>query len=79
MAGYGPVSEDMAFRIALHFGVHMVVWPVRIKIWGEGEILESCVKMGRDYCVHAYMRDIEFFRGGPLDMLFFPTIDVVPR
>jgi hypothetical protein len=76
MAGYGPVEEDLAFRVALHFGTHLLVWPCRVGGWGEGEIMEKCVKMGRDYCKHAYEKDKEFFKGGVLDKVFYPDTDV---
>jgi hypothetical protein len=76
MAGYGPIDEDLAFRIALHFGTHLLVWPCRVGGWGEGEIMEKCIEMGRDYCEHAYKKDIEFFRRGVLAKLFFPAAEV---
>lgn len=76
MAGYGPVDEELAFRIALHFGTHLIVWPCRVPGWGEGEIMEKCVEKGRDYVQHAYTKDVEFFRGGVLDKIFFPASDV---
>lgn len=71
MAGYGPLDEDVAFRVALHFGAHLLVWPWRVEGWGEGEVMDECIRMGRDYCTHAYRKDIEFFRGGVLDRVFF--------
>jgi thiamine kinase-like enzyme len=76
MAGYGPIDEDLAFRIALHFGTHLIVWPCRVPGWGEGEIMEKCIEKGRDYVQRAYTKDIEFFRDGVLDKVFFPSIDV---
>jgi hypothetical protein len=44
--------------------------------WGEGEIMDKCISMGRDYCTHAYMKDIEFFRGGVLDKVFSPGTEM---
>lgn len=73
-------EEEVAWRVALVFGVHLMVWPWRVPGWvdGEGEedrvageLMERCVRMGRDCCVSAYGRDREFFRGGVLSGLFF--------
>jgi len=76
MAGYGPVDKDLAFRVALHFGTHLIVWPCRVPGWGEGEIMKKCIEKGRDYVLHAYTKDIEFFRGSVLDRVFFAPADV---
>lgn len=73
MTGYGSLNEDMAFRVALHFGVHLIVWPCRVQGWGEGAIMEKCVEFGRDCCEHAWKKDKEWFRGGALGALFFPS------
>jgi hypothetical protein len=73
MIGYGSLDVDMAFRVALHFGVHLIVWPCRVPWWGEGEVMEKCVEFGRDCCQHAWKKDKEWFRGGVLEKLFFPS------
>lgn len=73
MTGYGELDDDMAFRVALHFGVHLVVWPPRVPGWGKGEIMERCVEFGRDCCINAWNEDKEWFRGGALDSIFFPA------
>jgi hypothetical protein len=71
MAGYGKLDDDMALRVALHFGVHLIVCPCRVPGWGEAEIMEKCVEFGRDCCTHAWAGDKEWFRGGVLDKVFF--------
>jgi hypothetical protein len=77
MLGYGPVDDDMAFHIALHFGVHLIVWPCRVPGWGKGELMEKCVELGKDYCKHAWKKDRKWFKGSVLDALFFPPTDLV--
>ncbi|KAJ5136831.1 hypothetical protein N7448_005385, partial [Penicillium atrosanguineum] len=46
--GYGPLSEEMAFRTAIHVGVHLVVWGSRVAGWGSQQQVEEVVKVGRE-------------------------------
>jgi hypothetical protein len=75
MDGYGKLDDEMAFRVALHFGVHLIVWPCRVPGWGEGEIIEKCVAFGRDCCTHAWKRERQWFKGSVLDKVFYPGDD----
>ena len=65
---YGPIPLEDAFDTALHFGIHLTVWN---RIWGSEEQIEKCVEVGRDFIRSAWQRNREWFRGGPLNDMFF--------
>jgi hypothetical protein len=71
MAKYGRLDDDTAFRVAIHFGVHLIVWPCRAPGWGEGDILERCVRLGREFCENAWELNREYFRNGVLHSVFW--------
>ncbi|KAL6399593.1 hypothetical protein AUP68_16998 [Ilyonectria robusta] len=71
MNGYGPLTGEMAFRVAVDFGAHLVLWPYRTSGAGEGEVVETCVGIGRDAITHAEERDKSWFKGGVLHSVFF--------
>lgn len=68
--GYGALSEEMAFRTAIHVGVHLVCWGSRVPGWGSDQQVEEVVKVGRDIIVHSWMRNKAWFEGGSLGCLF---------
>lgn len=70
MKGYGSIGEDLAFRIAVHVGVHLMVWGSRVQGWGSGEQVESVVERGRECVVGGWRRVRGVFDGGPLACLF---------
>lgn len=70
MASYGPTTLDTKFRIALHMGVHLIVFS-GVPGWGTPEQVEDSVKVGREIVRHAWERDEEWFRGGALNGVFF--------
>ncbi|KAH1419427.1 hypothetical protein KXX32_008763 [Aspergillus fumigatus] len=59
--GYGPVDEDMAFRIAIHIGVHFICWGSTIPGWGTNDQVEGVVKLGRDLVVKGWQKDRDWF------------------
>lgn len=69
MQGYGPVTDEQAFRIALDFGTHLVLWPCR-QPGSDEQLIETCVGMGKEIIVHAEGRHKLWFRGGVLDGIF---------
>lgn len=73
LRGYGAIDDKTAFRVALHFGVHCVIWPARVGTWGKGQILEKCVEIGRDHMINAWNKDRNWFRGTVLGEMFYPT------
>jgi hypothetical protein len=34
MKGYGRINEEMAFRVAIHVGVHLICWGSSVQGWG---------------------------------------------
>lgn len=70
MEGYGPLSDDMAFRTAIHVGVHLVVWGSRVAGWGSEEQIKEVVMIGRDLIVQGWKKNREWFVSQDLDCLF---------
>jgi len=56
LSAYGRVSEEVARRIVVHFGVHLVIWPVRSG-WGVQEEAERCAIVGREFIERGWRRD----------------------
>ncbi|KAJ5112369.1 hypothetical protein N7532_000414 [Penicillium argentinense] len=70
LEGYGSMSDEMAFRTAVHVGVHLVCWGSRVPGWGSKEQVEDVVKVGSDFIVHGWKKDREWFEGQTLSFLF---------
>lgn len=70
MDGYGPLSDKMAFRTAIHVGVHLVCFGSRVPGWGSPEQVEEVVKVGRDLIVQAWKENKSWFEGHALGCLF---------
>ncbi|GKZ33665.1 hypothetical protein AbraIFM66950_003694 [Aspergillus brasiliensis] len=73
MVGYGSLKDEMAFRVALEFGMHLVLWPCRGSSIRDDLLVENCVCLGKDMIVHAEEKDKLWFRGGVLDSIFNST------
>lgn len=70
LEGYGPLSDEMAFRAAIHVGVHLVCWGSRIPGWGDQREIEHVVAVGRDLIVQARRRNRAWFEEDYLRCLF---------
>lgn len=68
--GYGPLSEEMAFRTAIHVGVHLVVWGSGVAGWGSQQQIEEVVKVGRDFIEQGWNKNRAWFERGALGCLF---------
>ncbi|KAI1757474.1 kinase-like domain-containing protein [Xylaria castorea] len=68
--GYGAVSDDFAFRTAIQIGTHLVSFGTSVRGWGTPEQVETVACTGRDIIVHAWQKDLEWFRRGDLACLF---------
>ncbi|KAH7174954.1 kinase-like domain-containing protein [Fusarium flagelliforme] len=67
--GYGEVSEEFAFRTAVHAGTHLVCVIADDPSWGA-ENYERVMAVGRDILVHAWDKDTDWFLKGDLEGLF---------
>jgi tRNA A-37 threonylcarbamoyl transferase component Bud32 len=66
LRGYGPVERDMALRICLSFGTHLVVWPCRVPHWERGQKMEDCVRYGAECVKYAWKGDVGWLGSEPL-------------
>lgn len=70
MDGYGQLDLDLAFKTAVHVGVHLVVWGSRVPGWGTPEQVEALMTIGKDFVVHGGKKDSEFFKNTILASMF---------
>jgi hypothetical protein len=74
--GYRPVSENMAFRIAIHTGVQMITWMIRgpplhmRPAWATLDRATAVVELGMNFVLKGWERDREWFEGSVLKCLF---------
>ncbi|KAH8904933.1 hypothetical protein BR93DRAFT_881392 [Coniochaeta sp. PMI_546] len=74
IAGYGELTEDMAFRTAIYVGVHLISWYNRRPRKGprvaSTEAIVAGLTVGRDFVVKGWERDRLFFESSVLASLF---------
>lgn len=70
LEGYGALSDAMAFRTAIHVGVHLVCWGSRVPGWGGQREIEHVVAVGRDLIVQGWRKNRAWFEDGCLRCLF---------
>ncbi|KAK4448769.1 kinase-like domain-containing protein [Podospora aff. communis PSN243] len=70
LAGYGKLSEDEAFRIAIHVGCHLIVIGGTVPGWGSSEHVDRVVAVGRDMIVNGWARNKGSFEGTVLGNMF---------
>lgn len=63
------LSVDVAFRTAIHAGVHLVAWGSTVPGWGSAEQVEDVVRVGRDLVVKGWEKDREWFGQSDLSCL----------
>jgi len=72
--GYGELSEELAFRTAIHAGAHFIHWYIRRPpgkdLLATPERITNAMKLGRDFIVKGWARDREWFKGTALAPLF---------
>ncbi|KAI2782880.1 kinase-like domain-containing protein [Daldinia loculata] len=73
MEGYGPVSEEFAFRTAIQVGAHLVSFGMIVPGWGSIEQVEECGRLGRDMITHAWEKDRRWFEESDFAFLFSTT------
>ncbi|KAI9678372.1 MAG: hypothetical protein M1822_008018 [Bathelium mastoideum] len=76
-AGYGDLSDDEAFRIAIHVGQHLVCWCIRrnpkAPFTEPPEQIEGAICIGTDFIVKGWEKDRAWFEGSELACLFKGT------
>lgn len=70
MEGYGKIDEEMAVKVAMYVGVHLVNFGSGVKGWGTDEQVRECVRIGRRFVLDGSERRKEAFRGTALECLF---------
>ena len=68
--GYGIVTEEHAFRTAIHAGVHLISRGTIDREMGTMNELEVVASAGRDILLNAYRKDRKWFEDGTLACLF---------
>jgi hypothetical protein len=73
-AGYGVVSDDEAFRIAIHVGQHVICWykmrNPRAPFTEPSEQIQDAIRIGTDFIVKGWEKDRAWFEDGELACLF---------
>ncbi|KAI9706172.1 MAG: hypothetical protein M1820_004933 [Bogoriella megaspora] len=72
--GYGVLSDDMAFRIAIHAGVHLICWYIRgnpaAPFTKPPEQIQDAMRIGTEFIVRGWTRDRAWFESSELACLF---------
>ena len=55
--GYGSIEEELAFRVAMHAGTHLICFGSGVKGWGNDEQVRGVVEEGRKLVVAGKKRD----------------------
>ena len=66
----GLDSLDSRCKMAIHFGTHLVVWPIRVPGWGTPQEVEACAKLGADFIRKGLQGDVEWLKQSVLGQLF---------
>lgn len=72
--GYGQISDNLAFRTAIHVGVHLIYWCNRqaptTPLTAPPKRIANAVKLGTDWIVKGWERDRKWFGDSALAPLF---------
>ncbi|KAJ5203149.1 hypothetical protein N7449_005228 [Penicillium cf. viridicatum] len=69
-AGYGALTDELAFRVISEFGTYLLSWPCReLGDVGDSQVKEI-LNLGRNMIIHAERQDKAWFRGG-VDSQFY--------
>jgi hypothetical protein len=74
IAGYGELSDEMAFRTAIYVGVHLIGWyhrrPQKALLMVPPEVIVAGLTLGRDFIMKGWEKDRKYFEGTELASLF---------
>lgn len=70
LQGYGVLSDEMAFRTAIHVGVHLICWGSRVPGWGSKEQIEEVVKIGNGMVIGGWVKNKQWFESHGLGFFF---------
>jgi hypothetical protein len=74
VAGYGVLSDDMAFRVAIHAGVHIIGWYIRrnpsAPFKEPPEQIREAIRVGTDFIVKGWEKNRKWFEASELRCLF---------
>ena len=72
--GYGALSDELAFRTAIHAGVHLICWYTRrdpkTPPRGTPEQIKGGIKTGVGFIVRGWEKDKVWFESSALAYLF---------
>jgi len=68
--GYGTLSDDMAYRVIIHAGVHVVNWCARHPDAEMGEQVAFMMREAVEVIVRAWRGERKWFEGRLLGCLF---------
>nr|QCL09110.1 DmxR19 [Cryptosporiopsis sp. 8999] len=67
VTGYGALSDEMAFRIAIHAGVHLICWYIRrdptAPFTKPLKQIQDAIRIGTDFIVKGWEKDRTWFEG----------------
>lgn len=66
----GLDSLSSRCKMAIHFGTHLVVWPIRVPGWGTPKEVEACAKLGAEFIRKGLQSDVEWLKQSVLGKLF---------
>ncbi|KAL5360180.1 phosphotransferase enzyme family protein [Aspergillus floccosus] len=67
--GYGGISEEMAYRAAVHVGTHFIAFGSSVAGWGTEEQVQELVRIGGELVVNGWEKNRGGF-GGVWECLF---------
>ncbi|KAF8421575.1 kinase-like domain-containing protein [Tirmania nivea] len=67
---HGLDSLSSRCKMAIHFGAHLVVWPIRVLGWGTPKEVEACAKLGAEFIRKGLQVDVEWLKQSVLGQLF---------